>query len=147
MYCTWHTAEVVVVGSMTAPTNAKEGSLELSVNPCSLLIRSHLQTCNRLSSRLPPGASDLLAEEAAADFACLSSQQIDRLSLDSLQYACWSLALSSVGTWPRGVAESTVLVVPQPIALTSGIWLLGLLAAPRPRGEPRRAQWEAAVRP
>ena len=68
------------------------------------------------------------ASEAAADFACLSSQQIDRLSLDSLQYACWSLALSSVGTWPRGVAKSTVLVVPQPIALTSGIWLLGLLA-------------------
>jgi len=94
-----------------------------------------------------PGASDLLAEEAAADFACLSSQQIDSLSLDSLQYACWSLALSSVGTWPRGVAKSTVLVVPQPIALASGSWLLGLLAAPRTRGEPRRAQWEAAVRP
>ena len=87
------------------------------------------------------------ASEAAADFACLSSQQIDSLSLDSLQYACWSLALSSVGTWPRGVAESTVLVVPQPIALTSGIWLLGPLAAPRTRGEPRRAQCEAAVRP
>ena len=88
------------------------------------------------SRQLPPGASDLLAEEAAADFACLDGQQLDRLSLDSLQFACWSLALSSVGTWPRGVAKSPVLVVPQPIVLASRSWLPGILAALRTRGEP-----------
>ena len=107
-----------------------------SASPLPSRKTSHSRQASPPPRQLPPGASDLLAEEAAADFACLDGQQLDRLSLDSLQFACWSLALSSVGTWPRGVAESPVLVVPQPTVLASRSWLPGILAAPRTRYEP-----------